>query len=407
MKKNKYFKKNHYQHFIFIFIIFLSNCKSTVKIDSVAFVPEIDTSVIVGAERVFEYIPLLENKNIAVLVNQTSMVHDQHIVDMLVELGLDLKIIFAPEHGFRGNKGAGEEIFDGVDDKTEISIFSLHGKIKKPTFEQLKKIDILLFDIQDVGVRYYTYISSMHYLMEACAEYSIPLVILDRPNPNGNRVNGPVLDLSYQSFVGMHPIPLLHGMTVAEIALMINGEGWLPGGNKCELHIVKVKNYTHSTVYSLPVAPSPNLPNDLSVFLYPSLGLFEGTAVSVGRGTSLPFQVLGYPLSTMGDFSFTPEKISGSWSQLNFAGEKLFGEKFEASDTQNNLLDALIKWHQKFKKHGLEFFTRKSFFDKLAGNSTLRNQIETGKTAIEIEQSWQQSLQQFKLLRSQYLLYPD
>ncbi len=365
------------------------------------------TPIIVGAEKTSEYLPLLKNKNIAAVVNQTSMVRTQHLVDFLIESKQKLQIIFSPEHGFRGEKGAGEEVVDGVDKHTGIKIISLHGKIKKPNQQQLNTIDMLLFDIQDVGVRFYTYISTMHYLMEACAEYGIPMIVLDRPNPNGDRVDGPVLDLNYQSFIGMHPIPLLHGMTVGELAMMINSEGWLGSGKKCNLKVIRVDNYHHRMRYSLPIKPSTNLPNDESIRLYPSLGLFEGTSISVGRGTNMPFQVLGYPDPIMGKYTFTPEKISGSWSQLNYANEKLFGEKLMAKDVENNFLEPLIRWYQKFKSNDLLFFTRKDFFDKLAGGATLRKQILNGLSSEEINNSWQKELQQFKQLRSQYLLYPQ
>ncbi len=388
---------------VFISIVVLSNCKNNPQKNS----PLSSASVVVGAENLADYLPDLQHKKVALLVNQTSMIKQQHLVDALLSLQVNIKLIFAPEHGFRGKQGAGEKVIDGVDSKTGLAIISLHGSRKKPTAEQLKNIDILIFDIQDVGVRYYTYISSMHYLMEACAENSIPLIVLDRPNPNAETVDGPLLDLNYRSFVGMHPIPLLHGMTVGELALMINGEGWLSDNAHCELKIVKVSNYTHKTDYSLPVPPSPNLPNDAAVKLYPSLGFFEATPVSVGRGTEMPFQVLGYPDPEMGRFSFKPKTISGSWSSHNYAGETLYGESLQAFYKNGFSLKYFLNWSKRFKKMGWTFITRPDFLDKLSGSSTLRRQLEEGFTVEEIRKSWENDLKQFNLLRRRYLLYSD
>jgi len=364
-------------------------------------------NIIVGAEQFYEYLPLIKNKRVGLLVNQTSQVKGQHLVDFLVKNKINISAIFAPEHGFRGKQGAGEMIYDGRDIKTGIDIFSLHGKHKKPQKKQLDQIDLLIFDIQDVGVRYYTYISSMHYFMEACAENNIPLIVLDRPNPNGHYIDGPVLELNYQSFIGMHPIPVVHGLTVGELATMINGEEWLVDGKQCDLTVIKVKNYDHNTHYSLPIKPSPNLPNDLSVQLYPSLGFFEGTSISVGRGTDWPFQVLGYPDKIMGDFSFKPKQITGSWKALNYAESFLYGERFTTAESGKLSLRYLINWREKFKHHNLELISRPDFFDKLAGSDRLRKKIQSGMSAKEIEDSWQPELTEYQQVREKYLLYPD
>jgi len=366
----------------------------------------------VGADRSELYLPRLKGKRVGVLVNPTSRTHGQHLVDFLVEKGINVALIFAPEHGFRGEHGAGEIVKDNRDPTTGIEIISLHGKTKKPLKKHLEQLDILLFDIQDVGVRYYTYISSMHYFMGSCAINNIPLIILDRPNPNGDYIAGPILDLAFQSFVGMHPIPVVHGLTVAELALMIQGEGWLKTENTCELHIVANENYHHGIQYSLPVKPSPNLPNDRSIRLYPSLGFFEATAVSVGRGSQLPFQILGYPNKNMGDFQFTPNKIRGSWKELNHADELLYGEDLSIKDEKVQKyskmnLSLLVKWHKKFRDNGLELITRPSFLAKLSGSDKLYQWLKIGLDAKQIENRWHKELLDYKKLREKYLIYPD
>lgn len=364
-------------------------------------------NVVVGAERFDIYLPWINDKNIALMVNQTSLVKDKHLVDALIEQKVAIEMIFSPEHGFRGDHGAGEKVLDGIDSKTGIKLLSLYGKQKKPTAKQLKKIDVMLFDIQDVGVRFYTYISSMHYLMEACAENNIPLIVLDRPNPNGDYVDGPMLDLNYQSFVGMHPIPLVHGLTVGELAKMINGERWLKNGAQCQLMVVPVLNYNHQTTYSLPVKPSPNLPNDLAVRLYPSLALFEATDVSVGRGTDYPFQMLGYPDKSFGDFVFKPHSITGSWSRLNYAGESLYGIRFNNEDSSPFTLKYFLEWNHKFGNNNKHLISRPDFFDKLAGSDKLRKQILAGESIDAIRKSWHKGLQQYLSMRKAYLLYPE
>ncbi|MEM9824359.1 MAG: DUF1343 domain-containing protein, partial [Bacteroidota bacterium] len=274
--------------------------------------PEELATILTGAEQIDRYLPKLSGKKIAMVVNQTSRVGDQHLVDALVQKGVQIKGIFAPEHGFRGKADAGEKVQDGKDAKTGVPLISLYGKKKKPGKEDLQGIDLVLFDIQDVGARFYTYISTMHYVMEACAENQLPLLILDRPNPNGHYVDGPILAGTHQSFVGMHPVPIVHGMTVGEYAQMINGEGWLAGGIQCTLEVIPCKYYDHQRFYALPLKPSPNLPNMTAIYLYPSLCLFEGTQLSVGRGTNRQFQIYGHPDLSVGSFEFRPASMEGA-----------------------------------------------------------------------------------------------
>lgn len=372
----------------------------------------------VGAASIQEYLTLLQNKRVALVVNHTSQINEIHLVDTLLSLGIDIKHIFAPEHGFRGEAGAGETIKNSVDTKTGIPIISLYGKNKKPQSEQLKDIDIVVFDIQDVGARFYTYISTMHYVMEACAEQNKPLIILDRPNPNGFYVDGPVLNPELQSFVGMHPIPIVHGLTVGELAQMINGEGWLTGGIQCEVTIIKVKNYDHNDTYSLPVRPSPNLPNDQAINLYPSLCLFEGTVVSLGRGTPYPFQVLGYPdlsfseafaseAQAVDTFSFVPKSIPGVAMDPPHEGKRCYGLDLRNETRLNRFsLAYIMDFHRKAKEAGINNFFN-SFFDKLAGTTQLKTQILSGLSEDEIRRSWVDALKQYKNTRKKYLLYQD
>ena len=366
-----------------------------------------DTKIVVGSERFADYQSLVKDKNIALLVNHTSLVGDTHLVDFLLANQINIGAIFAPEHGFRGVSAAGEMVDDSKEDKLNIPIYSMYGKNKKPKKDQLKNIDLLVFDIQDVGVRFYTYISSMHYFMEACAKYQIPMLVFDRPNPNGHYIDGPVLEEKYKSFVGMHPIPVVHGLTVGELALMINGEGWLEQNKQCDLTVIKVKNYDHNRTYSLPIKPSPNLPNDLSIALYPSLGFFEGTSVSVGRGTQLPFQMLAYPDEKFGEFIASPKAIDGSWKNLNYAKQNLYGEKLNKAKVGEISLSYLIKWQKKFESIDKIMIARPDFFDKLAGTDKLRIQIETGKTEQEIKGSWKECLKNYQQIRKKYLLYKD
>lgn len=355
-----------------------------------------------------EYLPLIKNKKIALVVNQTSTINKTHLVDSLLSLKVSIKHIFAPEHGFRGDHSAGATVSSTKDAKTGLPLISLYGNNKKPTPEQLKGVEMVVFDIQDVGARFYTYISTMHYVMEACAELNIPVLILDRPNPNGHFVDGPVLKKGFESFVGMHPIPVVHGLTVAELAQMINGEGWLANKIQCEIHIIKAKNYTHNSYYELPVAPSPNLPNQLSIFYYPGLCFFEGTVVSLGRGTSKPFQIFGYPRWMDVSFEFTPRPIPGvadnpPQKNIPCRGYDLSGANPIDIFKQRRLnIDWLLVAYDAYPSK-TTFFN--NFFDKLAGTDELRKQIIAGNNAAQIRASWQKDLQSYLKIREKYLLY--
>jgi uncharacterized protein YbbC (DUF1343 family) len=363
--------------------------------------------LIPGACRIEEYRSLIEGKSVAVLANQTSMVDRTHLVDTLLGYGIKIKVIFAPEHGFRNMADAGETIEDGKDAKTGIKIISLYGRHLKPTKEDLSGIEIVLFDIQDVGTRFYTYISTLHYLLEACAENSIKCIILDRPNPNGFYFDGNVLDTIHRSFVGMDPVPVVHGMTVGEYAGMLNGEQWLKNGVKCDLKVIKCSNYTHSTFYELPVKPSPNLPNQNSVYLYPSICFFEGTTLSLGRGTSFPFQVFGSPDLPDKGFSFVPESVPGA-KNPPLLGVRCFGTDLRDVMKRNLVpkpelnLDWLISAYNDFPDKD-KFFN--SYFDVLAGGPTLREQIRKGMTAEQIKDTWKEGLEKFAGIREKYLLY--
>lgn len=362
-----------------------------------------------GAERMDQYLSQLQGKRVALVVNQTSVIGKTHLVDTLLQLGVDIKKVFAPEHGFRGNHSAGAIIKDGKDLKTSLDVVSLYGKNKKPSAEMLADVDVVLFDIQDVGVRFYTYISTMHYVMEACAELDKKVVVLDRPNPNGYYIDGPILEPEYKSFIGMHAIPIVHGLTVGELAQMINGEKWLKNEVICDLRIVSCLNYTHDSLYHLPVRPSPNLPNMNSVYLYPYLGLFEGTNVSIGRGTDFPFQVIGRP-GSVGAFSFTPRSIPGVSDNPKHLGKECVGETipdFLSDDilSQNTLnLTWLILMYENNRAEDGEYF--KDFFYKLAGNKELRIKIEAGMSDADIRKTWQPGLDKYKVKRKKYLLYP-
>ncbi|SMG33819.1 Uncharacterized conserved protein YbbC, DUF1343 family [Marivirga sericea] len=360
-------------------------------------------TILPAASQTEEYLPYLTGKSVGMVVNQTSTIGGTHLVDTLRSHKINIAKVFAPEHGFRGEADAGATVDSGIDKKTGLSIVSLYGKNKKPTRQQLEDIDILVFDIQDVGARFYTYISTMHYVMEACAENNIPLLILDRPNPNGMYVDGPILEMEHQSFVGMHPIPILHGLTVAELAQMINGQKWLKNELQCELKIIKNKNYSHSDPYSLPIKPSPNLPNDLSIALYPSLCLFEGSVISVGRGTKKPFQQIGHPELVEFGHTFTPVSMPGSSANPPFEDEKCFGINFETKDFKEGIsIKYLIDFYKAFPDKD-EYFN--SFLSKLAGTESLRQQIEAGFSEEEIRMSWQPGLEEYKKMREKYLIY--
>lgn len=360
--------------------------------------------ILTAAEQTHLYLPLLYGKKIGVVVNPTSKIGTEHLVDSLLKLNINIVAIFAPEHGFRGDADAGENILDSVDTKTGIPILSIYGSNKKPTAEQLQGVDLMLFDIQDIGVRFYTYISTMHYVMEACAENQIPLIVLDRPNPNGKFIDGPVLDLNFRSFVGMHPIPVLHGMTVGELAQMINGEGWLADSITCSLTVIPCKNWTHDMPWTVSVPPSPNLPNNHAIRLYASLCLFEATDISVGRGTEFPFQVVGYPDSSLGNFSFIPQKLYGAKIAPLQEGKTCYGLDLRDSQVEGFSLQYLIYFRNHFPQNQT-FITRPDFFNKLAGTSQLLEQLQNGKTEAEIRSSWSRDLDAFKTLRAKYLLY--
>jgi len=358
-----------------------------------------------GAERTEHYFPLLKNKNIALVVNQTSVIGQSHLVDTLLKAGFKIQVIFAPEHGFRGDADAGATIHHSKDDKTGIPVLSIYGKNKKPTKEQLKGIDLVIFDIQDVGARFYTYISTMHYVMEACAENNIEMMVLDRPNPHGAEVAGPVLDLKYKSFVGMHPIPILHGLTVGELALMINGEKWLDNGLQCPLTVITCEGWDHSMAWELKIPPSPNLPNAQAVMLYPSLCFFEGTDISIGRGTEFPFQVVGYPDPKFGMFSFTPQSSYGAANPPQ-KGKKCYGMDLRYVPQSPFTLKYLLYFSKMFAKPE-QMITNSSFFNLLAGNDILAKQIAQGLSEDEIRASWTLELNNYKELRKKYLLYND
>lgn len=361
-----------------------------------------------GASQTEVYFGLLKNKRIAVVANQTSIVGKTHLVDTLLSSGIQVVKIFAPEHGFRGEAGNGDHINNGTDPKTNLPIISLYGSHVRPTPEMLADVDVLVFDIQDVGVRFYTFLATMQEVMEAAALSNKELFVLDRPNPNGYYVDGPVMTESkLYSFVGQLPIPIVHGCTLGEMAQMINGEGWLTDGKKCELTVIPCKQYSHNSYFELPIKPSPNLPNITSIYAYPSLCWFEGTCISVGRGTSLPFQQFGFPNCKVGETSFTPKEIPGVSSNPPFENKRCSGiqVKFEKRPTQLNL-SWLIDMYSAFPDKD-KFFTSPNFFDKLAGSTSLRKQILEGVSEEEIRASWQRDLEQYKVIRKKYLLYTD
>lgn len=360
-----------------------------------------------GANQIELYKSIIEGKSVAVVANQTSMIGSTHLVDKLLAIGINIRVIFAPEHGFRDLADAGESIANGKDTITGIPLISLYGSHLKPTAQDLAGIDVVIFDIQDVGTRFYTYISTLHYILESCAENHVKCLVLDRPDPNGFYFDGNILDTAYSSFVGMDPVPVVHGMTVGEYAKMVNGEGWLKNGIKCDLIVIKCKNYTHQTLYELPVKPSPNLPNQTSVYLYPSICFFEGTTVSLGRGTSFPFQVFGSPDLPDKGFSFIPESVPGA-KKPPLLGVKCFGTDLRDA-IKNNLvpkhelnLDWLIGAYLDFPQKD-KFFN--SYFDVLAGGPVLREQIQKGMTAMQIRGTWKEGLGKFAKIREKYLLY--
>jgi uncharacterized protein YbbC (DUF1343 family) len=368
----------------------------------------INNQVTLGNEQLEKFLPLIQEKRIAIVGNQTSIVKNSHLIDTLLSRGIQIKKVFAPEHGFRGMADNGEHISNETDKKTGLRIISLFGSNSKPTPEQLTDIDIVVYDIQDVGARFYTYISTLHYVMEACAENGKKLIVLDRPNPNGHYVDGPVLQKEFSSFVGMHPVPIVYGMTVGEYAQMINGESWLINGILCELTVIPCQNYTHNTFYSIPVAPSPNLKTDKAIALYPSLCLFEGTTVSMGRGTERPFEMYGHPKFDSTGFTFTPSPRTGS-KNPPYSNQKCHG-----IDCSNSMVFPIFQLDlkpliqaKKLLNQRDKFINSPSFFNKLAGNSKLKEQIEQNVSEEEIRNSWKVDLENFKIIRAKYLIYKD
>lgn len=373
---------------------------------------EYDTTIVVGAERTSRYLPLLKDKAVGVVGNHSTLIGTTHLVDSLLSQGVNIKKVFSPEHGFRGDADAGQKVADGKDPNTGLPVISLYGKHKKPTAEDLEGLDMIVFDIQDVGARFYTYISTMTYVMEACAEYGKQVIILDRPNPNGFYVDGPVLEGEYSSFVGMHQVPVVHGMTIGEYAQMVNGEGWLSDGLTCDLTVIKCENYEHSDRYALPVKPSPNLPDMASIYLYPSLCFFEGTIMSIGRGTERPFTKLGHPDYPKTLYSFVPKSIEGASRKPKLKGETCYGldlfvyGQFRAKQKGELNIRWLVDAYAKMPNKS-SFFLKNGFINKLAGTSALKKQIVSGKTEAEIRASWQDDLAAFKTIRKKYLLYRD
>ncbi|GEC78895.1 exo-beta-N-acetylmuramidase NamZ family protein [Flavobacterium aquatile] len=401
-----------FKNTVLFFLLLIVSCgaqkgqekNGTIETDEISINTEKSKEIKTGADNYEAYLPLLKNKKAGIVTNQTGILSNKtHLVDYLLEQKIDLKKIFAPEHGFRGTADAGELIKDGKDTKTGLPIISLYGDNKKPKAEQLAGIDILVFDLQDVGARFYTYISSLHYIMEACAENNIELIVLDRPNPNGNIVDGPLLEKEFTSFVGMHPIPTLHGMTIGEYAKMINGEKWLKNGIQCDLKVIPCLNYSHEMSYSLPIKPSPNLPNDQAINLYASICLFEGTNVSSGRGTEKQFQIYGSPYLPKSGFSFTPVPNFGAKDPMH-KNILCYGEDLSAISKVTQLeLKWLIKAYDTTSDKS-KFFN--SFFTKLAGTKKLQQQIEAGVSEKDIRKSWEKDLNDFKEMRKKYLIYP-
>ena len=364
-----------------------------------------DSSLVLGAERIEELIEIIGDRAVAVVGNQTSILGNAtHLVDTLLRRDVQLIKVFSPEHGFRGKGSAGQKINDSKDEMTGLPIVSLYGDHKKPTKEDLANIELVIFDIQDVGVRFYTYISTLHNVMEACAEFGLPVLVLDRPNPNGDYIDGPVLELAHKSFVGMHPVPVVHGMTIGEYALMINGEHWLKDSLQCDLKVLACKNYHHAMEYSLPVPPSPNLRSDISIRLYPSLCFFEGTTISVGRGTKQPFELYGHPDMDKDNFSFKPKSMMGAvypkHQNLQCGGVNLSNESLDSRFTLHYLLDAL-----KLTGDPVSTINRKKFFVLLSGSEKLYNQIINGLSEKEIRKTWRSDLDAYSAIRNKYLRY--
>ncbi|MDD3738583.1 MAG: DUF1343 domain-containing protein [Lentimicrobiaceae bacterium] len=360
-----------------------------------------------GAYQTDIYVAEIVNKRVALVVNQTSIINQTHLLDTLLKLNVNVTKLFSPEHGIRGRAADGELVDNSIDERTKIPIVSLYGKNRKPSKKDLQGVDIVVFDLQDVGTRFYTYISTLSYVMEACAEKNIKVIVLDRPNPNGYFIDGPVLDSNFSSFVGLHQVPAVYGLTIGEYALMVNGEGWLSNNLKCDLTVIPCLNYTHDSIYKLPIKPSPNLPTEEAVLLYPSLCFFEGTVVSVGRGTEKPFEVIGHPNYSDASFKFTPKQIDGVTvnpphknTECNGILLSEYVDEIKANKKIN--LSLLINMYNDLNI-GEKFFN--NYFDKLAGTDILRKQIIEGKTEDEIRESWQEDIEKYKDVRKKYLIY--
>jgi hypothetical protein len=371
---------------------------------------KLPTPITVGAERMDLLLPTLQGKRVALMVNQSSLVGSTgtHLVDTLLSQGINIVRLFVPEHGLRGKVDAGENVRSGVDEKTGLPVVSLYGQRKRPTPEMLADIDLLVFDLQDVGTRFYTYISSMHYLMEACAEEGKTFVVCDRPNPN-DFIDGPILEPDCRSFIGVDPLPVAHGMTVGELALMIDGERWLKGGNTCHVKVIPMAGWSHGDPYELPVRPSPNLPNSRSIELYPSLCFFEATIMSVGRGTSKPFQAIGYPDKRFGSIVYTPQIKLGEDSNPRHKGKLCYGTDYTSVSLPKRqiALGPLLDYYRKADSLGLQLINQRQLFDLLAGTKKLRQQLSSGLSEEEIRASWQAGLKDFQAKRARYLLYTD
>ena len=371
---------------------------------------KLPTPVTVGAERMELLLPTLQGKRVALMVNQSSLVGSTgtHLVDTLLSQGINIVRLFVPEHGLRGKVDAGKNVRSGVDEKTGLPVVSLYGQRKRPTPEMLADIDLLVFDLQDVGTRFYTYISSMHYLMEACAEEGKTFVVCDRPNPN-DFIDGPILEPDCRSFIGVDPLPVAHGMTVGELALMIDGERWLRGGNTCHVKVIPMAGWSHGDPYELPVRPSPNLPNSRSIELYPSLCFFEATIMSVGRGTSKPFQAIGYPDKRFGSIVYTPQIKIGEDSNPRHKGRLCYGTDYTSVSLPKRqiALGPLLDYYRKADSLGLQLINQRQLFDLLAGTKKLRQQLSSGLSEEEIRASWQAGLKDFEAKRARYLLYTD
>jgi uncharacterized protein YbbC (DUF1343 family) len=394
--------------FIFIGFFFLLSLKAQ-EIAQFDNPIKTDAEITVGARRLDLYLPIIQGKTIAIVGNHTSLIGSKHLVDSLLALHVKIKVLFCPEHGFRGKLDAGEDVDNSRDKKTGLPIISLYGDHKKPSLKELDGVDLVLFDLQDVGARFYTYLSTLHYVMEACAEAKKELIVLDRPNPNGYYIDGPVMEQKHKSFVGLHPVPVVYGMTIGEYAQMVNGEGWLAGAEKCNLRVIPLLGYSHADLYQLPVPPSPNLSTMAAVYLYPSLCLFEGTIISVGRGTDYPFQVIGHPKLQGAKFSFTPESKPGALNPL-YKGQKCLGmdlREFGKSYIPGNRKLYLFWLEGCYKNTADKSHFFNTYFLSLSGTDSLEQQIKEDKPEEQIRASWQPAMKIFKKIRLKYLMYPD